>query len=113
MVEENNYPIEDILNVLGDVPNYEAFLTVDELKASSQELARKYPDRVEALNIGHSRQGDPMEALKIGDGPRQAILFAMPHPNEPIGSMTLEYLSSRLVEDDSLLQSLDHTWYLI
>jgi hypothetical protein len=113
MAEENNYPVEDILNVLEDVPNYKAFMAVDELKASSQELARKYSDRVEVLNVGHSRQGDPIEALKIGNGPKQAILFAMPHPNEPIGSMTLEYLSSRLVEDGSLLQSLNHTWYLI
>jgi len=113
MVEDVIYPIEDILNVVGDVPNYQTFSTVDELKASSKRLARKYSNRVELLNIGQSRQGDPIEALKIGDGPKQAILFAMPHPNEPIGSLTLEYLSSRLVEDNSLLQSLDHTWYLI
>ena len=76
MVEENNYPVENILNVLEDVPDYKVFLAVDELKASSQELARKYPDRVEVLNIGHSRQGNPIEALKIGSGPKQAILFA-------------------------------------
>ncbi|UCB42437.1 MAG: hypothetical protein JSV77_08230 [Dehalococcoidales bacterium] len=113
MAEDNINPMKGVLDVIEDVPGYKAFFTVDELKTSSKKLARKYPDRVEVLNIGHSRRGDPIEALKIGSGPKQAVLFAMPHPNEPIGSMTLEYLSSRLVEDDSLLQSLNHTWYLI
>lgn len=113
MVGESIYPMKDVLNVIEDVPDYKTFFTVDELKASSEKLAHRYSDRVEVLNIGHSRLDDPIEALKIGTGPKQAILFAMPHPNEPIGSMALEYLSSRLVEDDSLLQSLNHTWYLI
>jgi hypothetical protein len=37
----------------------------------------------------------------------------MPHPNEPIGSMMLEFLSQRLAGDDELLQSMGYTWYLI
>jgi len=103
----------DILSILNDVPDYQTFYTVDELKASSYALAKRYPDTVEILPIGHSRQGDLIEAIKIGDGPKQALLFAMPHPNEPVGSMMLEYYSLRLAEDDSLRESLDYTWYLI
>jgi len=104
---------DNVLNILNDVPDYQVFLTVDELKASSRQLAKKYPHIVETLPIGHSRQGDPIEAIKIGNGPRQALLFAMPHPNEPIGSMMLEYLSLRLAEDNVLRESLGYTWYLI
>ena len=104
---------DDILNILDDVPNYQVFFTVDELKASTRRLANRYPDTVEVRRIGHSRQGDPIEAIKIGDGPRKALLFAMPHPNEPIGSMMLEYLSLRLAEDDALRESLGYTWYLV
>jgi hypothetical protein len=104
---------DDILNILNDVPDYEVFLTVDELKASAQQLANKYPNTVEILPIGQSRQGDPIEALKIGDGPKNALLFAMPHPNEPIGSMMLEYFSLRLAKDDALREALGYTWYLI
>jgi len=104
---------DDVLTILNDVPDYQIFLTVDELKASTHQLANRYPNTVEILPIGHSRQGDPIEAIKIGDGPRQALLFAMPHPNEPIGSMMLEYLSFRLAEDDALRESLGYTWYLI
>jgi hypothetical protein len=103
----------DILSILDDVPEYGVFLTVDELKASTRQLADGYPNTVEILPIGHSRQGDPIDAIKVGDGPRQALLFAMPHPNEPIGSMMLEYLSLRLAKDDALRESLGCTWYLV
>ena len=102
-----------ILKIISDVPDYQDFLTVDELKTSSKRLASRHPDIVDILTIGHSRQGDSIEALKIGKGARKALLFALPHPNEPIGSMMLEYLSRRLAEDDSLRESLGYTWYLI
>ena len=104
---------DDVLNIIHDVPDYEVFLTVDELKASTHQLANSHPNTVEILPIGQSRQGDPIEAIKIGNGPKKALLFAMPHPNEPIGSMMLEYWSLRLAEDDALRESLGYTWYLI
>jgi hypothetical protein len=102
-----------IQSILSQVPDYESFFTVDELRASSHRLAGQFPDAVEILSLGHSRQGDPIETLKIGSGAKTALVFAMPHPNEPIGSMMLEFLSQRLAEDDDLRQSLDYTWYLI
>jgi hypothetical protein len=105
--------IDDILSILDDVPDYQVFLTVDELKASTQQLANRHPDTVEILPIGHSRQGDPIEAIRIGNGSSKALLFAMPHPNEPIGSMMLEYLSLRLADDDALCRSLGYTWHLV
>jgi hypothetical protein len=105
--------MKTIRSILSQVPDYERFLTVDELHASSQRLAGRFPDVVEILSLGHSRQGDSIQALKIGSGARTAMLFAMPHPNEPIGSMMLEFLSQRLAEEDELRQSLGYTWYLI
>lgn len=102
-----------LLQVLEDVPDYQVFLTVDELKASARQLATQHPQVVEILPVGHSRQGDPIESLRIGHGPKTALLFAMPHPNEPIGSMSLEYLSRRLAGDPTLCESLGYTWYLI
>jgi hypothetical protein len=102
-----------IQSILAQVPDYQTFLTVDELQTSSRRLASQYPDVVEILSLGHSRQGDPIEALRVGNGAKTALVFAMPHPNEPIGSMMLEFLSQRLAEDDELRQSLGYTWYLI
>jgi hypothetical protein len=102
-----------IQSILSQVPNYESFLTVDELRASSHRLAGQHADVVEILPLGQSRQGDPIEALKIGNGAKSALIFAMPHPNEPIGSMMLEFFSQQLAKDEELRQSLDYTWYLI
>lgn len=56
--------LDDVLGILNDVPNYQVFLTVDELRASTRQLANRYPNSVEILPIGHSREGDPIEAIK-------------------------------------------------
>ena len=69
--------INRVLEVLNDVPDYQVFLTVDELKASTHRLADEHPDVVEIVSVGRSRQGDPIEAIKIGDGTKTALLFAI------------------------------------
>jgi hypothetical protein len=105
--------IDNLNAILDAVPDYQAFLTVDELKANSHRLAARHPETVQVLEVGSSRRGEAIEALKIGDGGKRALLFAMPHPNEPIGSMMLEALSARLAEDSSLRDALGYTWTLI
>jgi len=99
-------------NIIEEVPDYKTFYTIDELKASSEKLAQKYPLKVKVSKIGKSRKGEEIKALRIGKGRKTALLFGFPHPNEPIGSMTLEYLSWRLAEDRAL-DKLDFTWYIV
>lgn len=101
-----------IKDVLSSVPDYQSFYTVDELKASSHQLVEKHPDLVRLDEIGHSTDGEAIEMLRIGDGEEQLLFFACPHPNEPIGAMTLEALSQRLVADESL-RGERYTWNLI
>lgn len=103
-------PVEQ---AVGSVAPYERFLTVEELNESSRRLAEEYPRMAEHSIIGRSRNGDPIEMLRVGQGQKTALMFACPHPNEPIGAMTLHYLSRRLLEDAELRESLDYTWYLI
>lgn len=105
--------LDQILKLMEEVPDYQTFLTVDELNENTHKLAAKFPTRVQVSPIGHSRQGELIEALKIGNGSKKALLFAMPHPNEPIGSMMLEFLSTRLAEDEALCKELDFTWTII
>ena len=102
----------DLKAVLDDVPDYGGFLTVDELNESSRELAEEF-DHVRLLRAGVSTEGEAIHALRIGEGSRNALLFGFPHPNEPIGAMTLEYLSRRLAEDDDLRGELDYTWHIV
>ena len=99
-------------DIIEKVPAYKSFCTVDELRSSSQKLAREHPDKVKLFEIGKSGKGEKIEVLRIGKGRKTALLFGFPHPNEPIGSMTLEFLSQRLAENSSL-DKLGFTWYII
>lgn len=100
-------------SIVDQVPDYKAFLTVDELDESSRKLAEEYPDIVTVFEAGQSRDGHSILCMKIGDGPKNALCFACPHPNEPIGAMTLEYFSRALAENDELREGLGFTWYMI
>jgi hypothetical protein len=99
--------------VVDSVPDYDRFLTVDELRLSSQELAGSHPSRVELRTIGYSAQGEPIEVVRIGNGPKVGLLIGAPDPWEQAGCMMLEYLSRRLAEDPALADQLGFTWYLV
>jgi hypothetical protein len=98
--------------ILARVPEWDTFLTVDELNASSQRLAEEHPEVARFETIGRSTSGDPIPMLRIGIGEKQLLFFACPHPNEPIGAMTLESLAKLLVEDDELRGD-TYTWNLV
>lgn len=103
----------DFTKLINDIPDYQEFLSVDEMDASSKKLAEEYPDKVSVFQAGTSRKGHPIYCLKIGEGSRNAFMFGCPHPNEPMGAMMLEYFSRAIAEDDALREELDYTWYLI
>ena len=102
-----------ISRIVGDVPDYKCFKTVEELNNDSIELARSSPDLVSLKRIGKSRNGEDIILLQIGKGSKEALLFACPHPNEPIGAMMLTYLSERLAGDKALREAFDFRWNII
>lgn len=89
------------------VPRYESFYTVDEHRDRDRALAAEY-DHVEYEELGESQDGDTLWAVTVGDGDRSALLFGAPHPNEPIGSMTIDFLIHELAANDELRSSLDY-----
>jgi len=103
----------DVYQLIADVPEYHEFLTAQELSASSRDLARRYPKLVTLQTIGTSTEGRPIEMLTIGSGSMKAMLLGTPHPNEPIGALTLEFLTRRLCEDDDLRDELGYTFLVI
>lgn len=103
----------NIEKILASVPDYKSFYTVDEMNACCAQLAHAHPDIVHVYSIGTSRQGDAITCMQLGRGQRNAVCFACPHPNEPIGAMTTLTLAGILAEDPALLEELDTTWYLI
>jgi len=98
--------------IISSIPDYQSFLTVDELNESSMRLAAEHPS-VELETAGRSRNGDPIYALHIGKGKRTALLFGAPHPNEPIGCMMLEFLARKLAEDKDFLEWTGFRWIIV
>ncbi len=106
--------MDSIKAVIKNVPEYEYFKTVEELNESSRKLAEQYPDLARFYKIGESMAGDPIYCLKIGNGSRVILMYGFPHPNEPIGSMMLDYLSRQLVENEAFRNSFkDVSWYIV
>ncbi|MEV7004877.1 M14 family zinc carboxypeptidase [Streptosporangium sp. NPDC051022] len=103
----------DVDRHISRVPDYTAFPTVDEMHAELDELAAAHPDLVRLRRIGTSRLGEPLRVATIGSGPRDAVIIGGPHPNEPIGSLTVSALLRQLVEDTWLREEFGFRWHLI
>ncbi len=99
--------------VIDTIPDYKVFLTPDELDESSRALAAEFPETVELFEIGRTRKDRPLLCLKIGNGPKNALVFGTPHPNEPIGTMLAEHFSRCLAADAELREELGYTWYIV
>jgi Zinc carboxypeptidase len=95
------------------VPELREFLTWEELRADARALAAEFPDVARLDVVGSSAEGRPIELLTIGQGRIPALAVGVPHPNEPIGTLTLAFLCRLLCEDADLRRELDVTLYAI
>jgi hypothetical protein len=103
----------DIADILHTVPDYQEFFSPDELHHNSVQLVEEFPDLARLRQIGTSTDGRPIEMLTIGHGSRTALLFGVPHPNEPIGTLSLDFLSRVLCERDDICRQLDTTFLIV
>lgn len=103
----------DLPPLLERVPDYREFLGLGELDARMRTLAAEFPGLVRIETVGASREGRPIELVTVGHGRTPALLAGAPHPNEPIGTLTVESLCRLLCEDDRLRAQLDVTLHAI
>jgi Zinc carboxypeptidase len=103
----------ELLALLDRLPEYERFPAVDELAAELERVAAACPDVVSIDRVGTSRLGEPIAGARIGAGSRHALVFAFPHPNEPVGGLTSIALAELLGRDASLRERLDLTWHVV
>lgn len=101
------------VEILRRVPRYGRFLTVEELEARARKLAAGTCGLAEWTVLGHSRAGHPIGVLRLGKGRRRAVLIGCPHPNEPVGAMTVDFLAHDLVANPGLADRLDTTWFMV
>nr|WP_238356689.1 M14 family zinc carboxypeptidase [Kribbella italica] len=76
-------------------------------------MARRHPDVATLRRVGTSRLGEPLTALTVGDAEADALVFGLPHPNEPIGGLSAIHLARRLCEDSALRDRLGLRWHII
>lgn len=95
------------------IPDYQEFLTPDELHASSVQLVKEFPHLAQLCEIGTSTEGRTIELLTIGNGPKVALFIGAPHPNEPIGTLTLDFLSRFLCERQDVRERLGYTFLIV
>ena len=103
----------DAAALVDRIPEIDRIPSMDGLFAAFRDLASRYPRLFRLRRIGASRLGEPLLMLSAGRGPRQALLVGGPHPNEPIGFLTLLQLAHRLAEDADLRDGMGYTWNLI
>ncbi|MCP3803925.1 hypothetical protein NLX83_32120 [Allokutzneria sp. A3M-2-11 16] len=104
---------ERILRLVDEVPEIDRFLGVDDLLTGINAVAEQYRDCTSVRRIGTSRLGEPLWSLTVEGGPRQAVVFAAVHPNEPVGGQTALHLARTLAADPELRADLGHTWHVI
>ncbi|GAA3987914.1 M14 family zinc carboxypeptidase [Allokutzneria multivorans] len=104
---------ERILRLVDEVPEIDRFLGVDDLLAGINAVAERHGDCASVRRIGTSRLGEALWSLTIEGGPKQAVVFAAVHPNEPVGGQTSLHLARTLAADASLRADLGHTWHII
>jgi hypothetical protein len=103
--------VNELERALARIPNYERFYTLDELFAEAKRVAEAHPDVASYEEMGVSGDGEVIPMVRIGDGGEHVLLFACPHPNEPIGAMLVHFLLSELISNESLRQG--RSWFLL
>lgn len=88
-----------------------AFPALDDLFAQLHLLAQSHPDRVTLFPYGQSQAGEPLYALRVGNGPRRILAYAFPQPDEPLGGLVILRLLERLLADEPLAGPA--TWTLL
>src|SRR5918992_323 len=58
---------------MAEVPASDRFLTLDELNADLERLARDHPEVASTRRVGSSKLGEPIRMLSVGRGARHAL----------------------------------------
>lgn len=96
---------------LAHVPAFTEFYGTDRLYAHARLTAEANKDFCALTYIGQSKSGEKIPMITIGNGATSILLFASPHPNEPIGAMMAYFLLDELVACPDMRAG--RTWHII
>jgi len=101
----------DSKKLLQEVPDYKDFLTLKEMDERALVLAKKYGFAMR--EVGRSANNHPMYLIVAGNGPRRAFVWGFPHPNEAIGSWTVDWLINFFGQHPEMLKEWGYAWYFL
>jgi hypothetical protein len=96
---------------LSRVPAFTEFHGTDELYAHALRVVALNAGLCSLEYVGESKSGEKIPMVKVGDGPVSILLFASPHPNEPIGAMMAYFLLDELVKCPDMREG--RTWHIV
>jgi hypothetical protein len=100
-------------SVLDDLSTDDELLDPDELHDRIRQLADASGGLIQRREIGLSEQGRPIELVTLGEGDRSALIVGAPHPNEPIGCVTILRMIELLIRRPMLSKELGFRWSFI
>lgn len=102
-----------LTDLIDAVPDFTTFPLVDELVDQLGDLVGRHPDVASLIRVGTSRLAEPISALRVEGGPREALVFGGVHPNEPIGGLTALHLAATLCTVPELRHRLGYSWTVV
>lgn len=90
-----------------------ATLTADGLAADAIIDRLGLAGRVRVRHLGTSRAGRPIPLLSFGEGEASALIVGAPHPNEPIGCLTVLTMLAQLARQTTFAQAPGWQWHFI
>ncbi|TKA13058.1 M14 family metallopeptidase [Actinacidiphila oryziradicis] len=97
----------DIDAYVSEVRDHDHFPSLDELDDALAAIPGWH------TTIGTSRLGEPLRLLSIGTGSRDVLLLGGPHPNEPVGFLTVLETARIISEAPELADGADCTWHFV
>ena len=85
----------------------------EEMRERIRELADRSAGRVTMRQIGTSEGGLPIDLVEAGKGSKPALLVGAPHPNEPIGCLTIVSMIESFVSNPEPFDNLGFRWSFI
>jgi Zinc carboxypeptidase len=102
----------DVAEVLNALPEFNAFCSVQQLQKLSEQLPAG-SSRFRSEVVGTSVNGLPIHHIRFGKGSVKVLLVGFPHPNEPVGGLTVFALLSLLSQGHPQLTTADVEWHLV
>ncbi|MBI2451753.1 hypothetical protein HYV50_01600 [Candidatus Pacearchaeota archaeon] len=99
------------IDVLDKVEDYDSFLTLEELDKKAFQLSKRYG--FEIREVGKSENNHPIYVIQVGRGSKNAFIWGFPHPNEPIGSLTIDWLVNYFGRSPEALRKTGYTWHFM